>query len=119
MDIVRYLAILGRNAAGCVVQVKQEERDFMDRVAQLGCIACQRMGYEDSPAQIHHLRALAGMGQRSSHFHVIPLCVHHHTGDVGIHTIGRRTWEETFGEELDLYHQVLKMLDVESLLEEL
>ncbi len=68
-------------------QVKRKstkvEKIWMDKVAQLGCFVCQR------PANLHHIRnngkGNIGMGRRSSHYEVIPLCYEHHQGNTGIH----------------------------------
>lgn len=81
----------------------------LDKVAALGCWACRKIGYEGTPAEIHHIRTGSGTGQRSSHFNVIPLCPHHHrTGGHGqaFHA-GQKTWQERFGYELDLVEEVI------------
>ena len=75
------------------------------RVADLGCIICRR------PAEIHHLRAGMGMGQRSAD--VIPLCPEHHrTGGHGVaFHAGRKTWETQFGTETELLQETQKLLE--------
>lgn len=60
------------------------ERQHLDRVASMGCIACEVMGFYDSPAEIHHIRSGVGKGQRASHFDVLPLCPAHHRGTQGL-----------------------------------
>ena len=76
-------------------------------IAGLGCIICQR------PAEIHHLRAGMGMGQRSAD--VIPLCPEHHrTGGHGIaFHAGRKTWEARFGTEVELLQKTQELLEQE------
>jgi hypothetical protein len=49
----------------------------MGRVADLGCIACGRLGYGETPAQVHHIRE--GRIARND-FLTIPLCEPHHQG---------------------------------------
>jgi Recombination enhancement, RecA-dependent nuclease len=72
----------------------KNEKNYMARVARLGCILCLTvLGYEDSPAVIHHIRRA---GKRSTS-PIIPLCVCHHTGEYGIHTLGRKAFERKFG----------------------
>ena len=72
----------------------KSEKNYMARVARLGCILCSTvLGYEDSPAIIHHIRRA---GKRSTS-PIIPLCVRHHTGPDGIHTLGRGHFERKFG----------------------
>ena len=81
------------------------EKDHLDAVAALGCLVC------GAPANIHHLRRNPetgqhlGMGQRASHFHVIPLCqFHHQTGGFGIaFHAGPREWERLHGTETELW----------------
>ena len=92
------------------------ERQHLDRVARLGCCVCIRLGYGESPAEIHHQRKLAGMGQRSSHFDVIPLCpLHHRTGGYGvaIHA-GQKEWESRYGTELELLEYTKNLLEIEN-----
>ena len=88
------------------------EKEHISRVAEIGCIACMNMGYPNTPAEIHHIRAGAGAGQRSSHFRVIPLCFHHHSaqGSDGFHK-APRGWQERHGTEEELLAQVTGMLE--------
>ena len=82
----------------------KSERDYMSRVADLGCICCGK------PAELHHPRSGMGMGQRASHFDVIPLCpTHHRHGKVSIH-LGKTQFERTFGTEKVLLKKVKKAL---------
>lgn len=79
-----------------------------DRVADLGCILCKRLGYEGTPPEIHHIRR-AG---RRSDAPVIGLCPEHHRGNTGIHGMGRKAFErhyETTEEELLAW--TLELLD--------
>ncbi|MHB0806028.1 Ref family recombination enhancement nuclease [Stutzerimonas nitrititolerans] len=91
------------------------ESTHLSRVAALGCIVCRNLGYGESPAACHHIRAGQGMSQRASHFEVIPLCgAHHQTGGhgVAIHA-GQKTWEAKYGTELELLAQVRRLLGIE------
>lgn len=84
------------------------ERVHLQQVAELGCIVCRRQFEVFSPAEVHHLRAGSGAGQRASHFRTIPLChPHHRTGGYGvaIHA-GQKMWEEIYGTEEGLLAQV-------------
>lgn len=90
------------------------EQLHLDRVAALGCIVCRNLNYGETPAEIHHIRATSGAGQRADHHCVIPLCHRHHrTGGYGvaIHA-GQRTWEEKYGTEEELLEQTLAELGV-------
>ena len=85
----------------------RNEKKHMNKVAELGCIACTGMGFPDSPAELHHI-SNGMMSKRASHFEVIPLChFHHRTGGYGnaLHA-GIKVWEIAFGTEADLLKQV-------------
>jgi hypothetical protein len=84
----------------------------MWRVQALGCQACLVEGIEDSPAEIHHPRALGGMGKRASHLDVIGLCAaHHRTGGYGVALhAGQEAFERRFGTELELLAKVREQL---------
>lgn len=88
------------------------EKQHRKAVAELGCIVCRNQGNEGSPAELHHIRAGAGMGRRSSEFEVIPLCPFHHRHGGWGHAIhaGRIMWEANHGTERDLLTQVLLTL---------
>lgn len=83
-----------------------QEKVHMGRVAELACLICHQ------PAEVHHCRAFAGAGQRSSAFHTIPLCPNHHRlggSGVAIHA-GIQSFERIHGTERDLLAQTLRML---------
>jgi hypothetical protein len=62
----------------------QEQRQFHDWIASLGCLACGR------PAEVHHiLDAAPGKATRRDHWFVAPLCPDHHRGPLGVHSLGR------------------------------
>jgi hypothetical protein len=75
-----------------------DKRHFA-RVVALGCIVC------GSPAQIHHVKAGLGMGQRD-HSKVLPLCLEHHTGNKGFHT-NKKMFEEINGTENELLAKLI------------
>ena len=82
----------------------KSERDYMSRVASIGCICCGQ------PAELHHPRKHTGLGLRSSHFDVIPLCpTHHRLGKVSVH-LGKAQFEHKFGTEKELLKKVKKAL---------
>lgn len=92
--------------------MKKAEKAHLNRLSELGCIACRNMGFYGTPPEIHHPRVFAGVGQKASHYQAIPLCHHHHrTGGHGeaIHA-GQKTWEARFGTEKELLEQVKALL---------
>jgi hypothetical protein len=82
------------------------ERHHMSKVAATGCIACRKIGFEDTPAELHHIRNGQGMSQRASNYEVIPLCpTHHRHGKNSIH-LGKLSFEAEFGTERELLAEV-------------
>lgn len=91
------------------------EKIHLERVASLGCIVCKNLGYEDTPAEIHHCSKGTGLLVRAENFQVIPLFTfHHRDGGHGkaVHA-GRQTWENNFGTETELLVQVMYELEGE------
>ena len=87
------------------------EKAHLSKVASLGCIVCKRMGYEGTPAEIHHPRRGTGLGQRASHYDAIPLCPEHHRGNTGIHGLGTKGFPKRWGfTESDLLDEVKMLL---------
>lgn len=82
-----------------------KERDHMSKVASLGCLICQK------PANCHHIRPIGlGIGMRSSHYEVIPLCRSHHLGKFSIHNC-KEQFEAMYGTEKELLYRTLKEID--------
>lgn len=87
------------------------EKLHMGRVAELGCVLCQHLGYGQTPAQTHHIIEGRGMGQRSPHFLTIPLCPEHHTGANGIHQLKSSGFYTRYKlDELDLLAMTIRQL---------
>lgn len=90
----------------------KREKLHMNSVADLGCIACAQLGYYDSPTELHHIKHQTGMGRRSSHYEVIPLCYVHHRGHYGYHH-SPAEFTGTFGTQLELLEQTLDALSLD------
>jgi hypothetical protein len=87
------------------------EREHMGRVAALGCGLCRLLGFPGTPAELHHPRTGVGIGKRSAHTDVIPLCFHHHRGNVGVHGMGRKAFEREYGvTEMKLLEETKRLL---------
>ncbi|MET3232256.1 UNVERIFIED_ORG: hypothetical protein ABIC54_004461 [Burkholderia sp. 1263] len=91
------------------------EKRHMDSVVRLGCIACRNLGMGETPCEIHHVRFLAGAGQRASHMDVLGLCPNHHRlGGYGVaFHAGPEVWQQTYGPEADLLAQTKRETGVE------
>lgn len=85
------------------------EKAHLDSVSRLGCIACEKMGIEGTPANLHHVRKNS---ERRNHFKTLPLCpIHHQTGGHGVAVhAGEETWEEIFGSQEDLLAEVAERI---------
>ena len=89
----------------------KEEKEYMDKVQQLGCIVCANLGFPDVPAEIHHTR---GKTVKDAHLYVIPLCPSHHrygghTEPISRHPYKKR-FEDAYGTEAELLEQVQENL---------
>jgi len=84
-------------------------KDWKSAVAELGCGMCRRMGYPETPAQLHHPRAGVGGAQRASDWLVVPLCPAHHTGSKGWHGT-RDDFKRHSVNEWDLLADTIEMI---------
>jgi hypothetical protein len=90
--------------------VTKNEKKYMSAVAELGCVICRRLGYEGTPAELHHIRSGQGWG-RASNYLVIPACPRHHRGNEGIHGLGTKGFPKHYGfTEQDLLDDVRRLL---------
>ena len=57
----------------------------------------------------HHLigKGDGMMGAKAADFDTLPLCGRHHTGDLGIHTLGVDEWEAEFGDQNEMVRKTL------------
>ncbi|VVD74692.1 Ref family recombination enhancement nuclease [Pandoraea commovens] len=88
-------------------RAKKAEREHMGVVAGLYCVVCRNLGYDESPAEVHHVRFLAGGGQRAEHADTIPLCpLHHRVGGYGVaFHAGPAEFQRRYGTEAELLEQ--------------
>lgn len=70
-----------------------EEREWMDFITSVGCIACLIDGHPGTPGAVHHI--LCG-GRRLGHLHSICLCQPGHHMDGGPDKISRHPWKARF-----------------------
>jgi hypothetical protein len=70
----------------------KHEKEHFSKIANIGCILCWHLGYEGTPAEIHHIRR-GGVRSKSP---VIALCPEHHRGNTGIHGLGRKEFERRY-----------------------
>ena len=85
------------------------QRKEYERLAALGCSLCRHLGLGETPSHIHHIRRL---GMKRDNSPVIPLCPTHHTGNIGVHGMGKKAFAEHYGvTEEDLLEQTNRLLN--------
>lgn len=90
--------------------MRKDEKEWLNQVASIGCMVCRRLGYYDTPCEIHHIRAGQGWG-KSTHFETIGLCPEHHRGKTGVHGLGTKGFVRHYGfTERELLEDVYKLL---------
>jgi len=90
-------------------------KQYMNEVAEVGCVLCHHLGYGHSPAHLHHPRDAAGGAQRASDWLVIPLCPEHHQGQSGYHGLGSRGFYTRYKlTEWDLMAMTIERLHAKS-----
>jgi len=89
----------------------KDEKKHLDLLSQLGCVVCSRLGYGETPAEIHHPRKGTGLALRASHYDAIPLCLEHHRGQTGVHGLGTKGFAKHYGfDEADLLAYTKELL---------
>ena len=87
----------------------KKEKEWMRKVAELGCYACEVNGIENN-AEVHHIRKHTGMGLRPPHSDTIPLCsIHHRTGKDSIH-LGKKLFIKLYGTEQEILEIVKRRI---------
>jgi hypothetical protein len=79
----------------------------MSKVAELGCIACIKLGFEDTPAEIHHVKRF---GNKRDNLKVIPLCPHHHRTSQESYHLNPKDFTEMFGTQDELLEEVMERI---------
>lgn len=77
--------------------MNKADHEYASDATRLGCYLCRRLGYGESPAEFHHPRTGVGAGRKAPHSEGIPLCYLHHRGPDGVHGMGRKAFERTYG----------------------
>ena len=72
------------------------EQKHKAKLADMACLICERIHgqHPGGNVELHHLRT-GGRG-KGDYSTLIPLCVNHHRGREGIHTLGTKAWERAF-----------------------
>ena len=94
-----------------LVRGSDAAKEYMGRVAALGCALCRMLGLGETPAEVHHRRTGTGAGRRAPDDETAPLCPAHHEGQSGLHGMGRKAFESAYGvTEMELINRTREML---------
>lgn len=91
----------------------QAEKKHMRKVAELGCIACRKLGHFGTPAELHHISS-GVMGRKSDNFSCIPLCDFHHRNSNESYHLNPLWFTEKFGTQSELLKETLDLLQKET-----
>jgi hypothetical protein len=90
-----------------------EESRFMDSIAQLGCVACRKDGWESLDVSVHHVD---GRTKPGAHLLVLPLCAGHHQAGTGANPTliavhpDKARFEARYGTQRELLAECVAML---------
>lgn len=86
-------------------------------VARLGCMVCRRVfkftsaEIVDTPVELHHMRGGRGWG-KGDYTTLIPLCLEHHRGNMGVHGLGTKGFPKHYGfTEEDLLNDTRQLVE--------
>lgn len=94
-------------------------KQYMDSVAALGCVACEKDGFYGTPATLHHPRQGKGTAERGSDMDVFGLCPAHHLGQgqelnfISIH-MNPKQFFARYGDEKTLSQEVRERVGFEA-----
>lgn len=77
--------------------MNKSEEKHKRLLAEMPCAICVEIygDHAGGNVELHHLRS-GGWG-KGDYMTLIPLCYRHHRGSEGIHHLGTKLWERTFG----------------------
>lgn len=92
----------------------KDEKNYLDAITELGCIACRLDGRGKVPAEVHHPRSGTGLSLRAPHKDALPLCEKHHRGTdhpntASIH-LSPMKFISQYGTEKDLWERTQQLL---------
>ena len=88
----------------------KHRKEHLSKVAGLGCIICKKMGFPNSPAEIHHIKDRKGMSKKASDFETIPLCPNHHRNGVESYHYSPKKFNKKWGTQKELLDFTLTLV---------
>ena len=77
--------------------MRKTDPSTLSKIAELGCCVCRKIGYPGTPAELHIFSIKQSMNSTKRVQVVLPICAPHHRADTGIHGLGKRNFEKTYG----------------------
>jgi len=79
---------------------------YYEKLVSLGCICCRKIGFQDSPAEIHHINE-GRIGKRASFRMCLPLCPNHHRNGIESYHYSPKKFNAKWGSQKELLQEVL------------
>jgi len=91
----------------------KNKKIYYEKLVSLGCICCRKIGFQDSPAEIHHINE-GRIGKRADFNKTIPLCVFHHRQGKESYHYSPKNFNKKWGSQKELLDFTLTLLNVEN-----
>ena len=89
-----------------IKNTKKYRSEYLSKLADLGCIICKKMGFPNSPAEIHHINE-GRIGKRASFRKCLPLCPNHHRNGIESYHYSPKRFSAKWGSQKELLQEVL------------
>ena len=91
----------------------KERKARFEAIAATGCVVCRLQHGINTEPHIHHALGIKyrAMGKKADDSKTYGLCHFHHQGQMGIHTMGLKAWEQVFYDQeflLEYTEQLIK-----------
>ena len=84
---------------------------YYEKLVSLGCIICKKMGFPNSPAEIHHINE-GRIGKRASFRKCLPLCPNHHRNGPESYHYSPKNFNKKWGSQKELLDFTLTQVKV-------
>ena len=88
----------------------KNKKIYYEKLVSLGCICCRKMGFQDSPTEIHHINE-GRIGKRADFNKTIPLCVFHHRQGKESYHYSPKKFDAKWGTQKEILTLVNKMIN--------
>ena len=92
-----------------IKNIKKHKKEHLSKIASLGCIICKKMGFLDSPAEIHHINE-GRIGKRADFNKTLPLCPNHHRNGSESYHYSPKKFNKKWGTQKELLDFTLTLV---------